>query len=164
MITIKPACIRDASFVMANMRPLDKLEVMCQVPETAKIHELAHWLVMGSDAFVAYVDDRPSMVFGTSPINAVCLSVWAVGTKRTRRCVPAVTRFMIGQHIPARIAEGFRSMEARSLVEHHEAHRWMTATGAVVHGPDFAYGRDDEMFRLFRWTAAVQPIAAERFL
>ncbi len=152
-ITIAPACLRDASFVMANMRPLDAQEVFCQVPEGTKVHEMAHWLVMGSDAYVAYYDGRPSAVFGTSPINVVCLSVWALGTKRMRRCAPAITRFMREEAMPRRVEEGYLSMEARSLVAHTEAHNWMLATGAVVHGPDFVYGRGGEMFRLFRWTA-----------
>lgn len=163
-VTIEPACLRDASYVMANMRPTDAAEVLCQVPAEVKRHELACWLVTGSDAFVAYVDGRPSMVFGTSPVNVVCLSVWAVGTKRARRCIPAVTRFMIAEHLPKRVAEGYKSMEARSLVAHAEAHQWMQATGAVAHGPDFAYGKDDEMFRLFRWTSEALAPAARRFL
>lgn len=163
-ITIEPACLRDASFVMANMRPLDELEVMCQVPDSARIHELAHWLISGSAAFVAYVDGRPSAVFGTSPINVVCLSIWALGTKRMQRCVPAITRFMIAEHLPERVAEGYKLMEARSLVQHEEAHRWMQSTGAVVQGADFEYGKGGEMFRLFRWEASAMEPATRHFL
>lgn len=163
-ITIEPACLRDASYVMANMRPLDALEALCQVPDGVRIHELAHWLISGSAAYVAYVDGRPSAIFGTSPINVVCLSIWALGTKRMRRCIPAITRFMIAEHLPERAAEGYKLMEARSLVQHEEAHRWMQSTGAVVQGDDFEYGKEGEMFRLFRWEARSLPAATRHFL
>jgi hypothetical protein len=57
-------------------------------------------------------------------------------------------------HIRDRVAQGYTSMEARSLLEHTHAHNWIRATGGVEHGPPFEFGRNGEMFQLFRWTAA----------
>ncbi len=162
-VEIKPACLRDASYVIANMRSLDAREVLCQVPEDTPRHELAYGLIMGSDAYVAYVDGRPAMVYGTSPINMVCGSLWALGTDRCKRAIPAITRHVLYELAPALHEAGFSSLEARSIVEHREAHRWMTSTGAVVHGPDFVYGRGGEMFRLFRWTPEAFAKARKRY-
>lgn len=152
MIEIKPATLRDASYVMANMRAQDQAEVMCQVPAATKTHELAYHLLMGSEAFAASYNGQPAVFFGTSPINVACLSIWAVGTKRMQRAVPAVTKFLRG-HVDTKVAQGYRTIEARSLETHYSAHRWIEGAGGVRSGEPFVFGRDGEKFLLFRWTA-----------
>lgn len=153
LVDIRPAILRDASWITANLRPLDRLEAFCQLPPGTKTSALAWFLVMGhGDAFIAYLRDEPAMVFGIAPINAVCLSVWALGTRRAPRVAPSISRWLRDELLPGKAAEGYTSMEARSLVEHHAAHRWMLSTGAVQHGPPFVFGRGGEEFILFRWT------------
>lgn len=153
-VTIRPAIIRDASWITANLRPRDHEEAFCQLPPDTPSSVLAHWLVMSSDAFIAYVDDEPTTLFGTSPINVACYNVFAVGTRQMRRTIPEVTRFLMVEHIEKRIREGAKTMEARSLANHTQAHAWMRSTGAVQLGKAFPYGRNDEPFVLFRWTVA----------
>lgn len=152
-VDIFPAVIRDASWITANMRELDRREAFCQMRDDVKTHELAYWSIHNSDAYVAYWRDKPTMLFGTAVANICCLSVWAFGTADTWRVASAVTRFMRHTHLPARAAAGYTSMEARSLVEHETAHRWIRDTGGVQHGPPFVYGKGGEEFILFRWTA-----------
>lgn len=154
MIEITDATLRDASFVIANLRPLDELELMCQLPDDVKRHEVAYALLHSGDCFVAKLDGQPVAIFGSSLVNQACLSLWALGTKRMRRVAPAITRFMFAKHIPDRADQGFRIAEARSIETHREAHRWMTATGAVRVDPPFEYGKNGEMFVLYRWTKA----------
>lgn len=151
--TIRPACLRDASWIMANLRPLDHLEAFCQLEPGYKTADLAAFSVQYGESFVAYDGDEPAMVFGTVPANVCAGVVWALGTKRARRVVPAVTRFFLEEHGPALLARGFTSLEARSIENHTDAHRWMEATGAVRHGEPFVYGRNGERFVLFRWTS-----------
>lgn len=151
-MTIEPACLRDTSFIFANMRPADTVEVMCQLPEGCKMHEVAWSMLQGGDAFVAKRKGLPVMVYGTAPMNVACLSVWAIGTAHTFRVLPAVTRHMIHEHLPERMEQGYVTMEARSHVGHVEAHNWMRSTGAVALGEPFIYGRDRQKFLLFRWT------------
>lgn len=152
---VQPATLRDASYVMANLRPADVEEVMCQVPEGVKRHEIAYSLLMSGDAFAALLDDQPVAIFGTAPINAACVSVWALGTPKVWRAVTEINRFLLNVHLPDRIAQGFHTMEARSHSAHHEAHNWIEALGGVQHGGPFEFGRDRETFLLFRWTSAV---------
>lgn len=147
------ACLRDASYIMANLRPADLDEVLCQVPEGTKRHEIAYSLLHSGDAFTAFVRGQPVAFFGTSPINAACLSVWALGTPAVWRAVPAINRFMCDEHLPACIELGYHTMEARSHTAHVSAHRWLEAMGGVQHGGPFEFGRGRETFLLFRWTA-----------
>lgn len=153
-VAIRPAIIRDASWITANLRAMDHEEAFCQLPADTPTAVLAQWLVLSADAFIAYVDDEPVTLFGTSPINAACFNVFAVGTRQMRRTIPAVSRFMMVEHVEKRIRDGARTMEARSLATHTEAHAWMKSLGATQHGSHFAYGRNDERFVLFRWTVA----------
>lgn len=154
-VTIKPAVLRDASFITANLSAIDHHEAFCQLPLGTPSIVLAHWLIYSGDAFIAYIDDEPVTLYGTSPINATCFSVWAVGTDRMKRTIPAVTRHLMTEHIEKRITQdGARTMEARSLVEHHAAHAWMKSVGAEQLGEPFEYGRDGELFVLFRFTVA----------
>jgi len=153
-VVIKPACLRDASFVMANLRPIDQLEAFCQLPDGVTSAQLAHYTVASSKAFVAYLDSQPVMVFGSSTINVCTVSLWALGTRKSWRVIPAVTRFMRDFHIPALIDSGVTLGEARSLLTHTQAHKWMRDFGAEVSGEPFVYGKGGELFQLFRWTVA----------
>ena len=148
--TVRPACFRDASYIVANMRKQDEDEILCQLPEGMKRHEIAYALLMGGgDAFVA--------------INICTLSAWAIGTPRTWRVLVEATRFLIADYLPGKIAEGYSSMEARTHVEHRQSHGWLESTGAVVHGPPFVYGRNGEKFLLYRWTVDAMTDAAKRY-
>lgn len=152
-IDIRPAVLRDASFVMANLKPLDHREAFCQLEPGFKTADLARYSLSYGETFVAFWRDQPVMVFGTAPINVCCLSVWALGTKNSWRVAGRVSAWLRDIHVPHRMKQGYTSMEARSLVDHEAAHRWIEATGGVAHGPPFEFGRDGEAFQLFRWTA-----------
>src|SRR5690606_3849111 len=94
-VAVIPACLRDASYVVANMRPADREEIACQVPVGVKDHELAYQLLMSGDSFIATLDGVPAAFLGTQPLNAACMVAWALGTKHMSRVVPALTRFAI---------------------------------------------------------------------
>jgi hypothetical protein len=153
-VTIKPAVFRDASFITANLRPIDYAEAFCQLPDGATTIELAWWLLHSGDAFIAYLDEEPVFFFGTSPMTSTCYSVWGLGTRNTRRVIVDVTRFLMTTHIEKRIAEGARTMEARSILDHHEAHGWIRSCGGEALGEPFEYGKAGELFVLFRFTVA----------
>lgn len=150
-VDIRPAVLRDASWITANLRPMDQLEVYCQLePEPSNV-ALAWWLI-SSEAYIAYCRNRPAMLFGTSKLNDVCLSVWALGTKDTWRVAKRVGEWMRDDYLPRKALEGFTSMEARSIVDHEQAHSWIEATGGRQHGEPFVYGKGGERFVLYRWT------------
>lgn len=162
-VTIQPAYLRDASFVVANMRPMDEEEILCQVPEGTKRHELAYSLLMAGQNFTASFDEVPAMFFGTQAVNAAIVSVWAIGTRLTPRVLPSVTRFLLSTHIPALLKAGFLGMEAHSLATHEESHRWMLSTGALAYGPPFVYGRNRELFLTFRWDDTALEVARRKW-
>lgn len=151
-VDIRPAVLRDASWIMANLRPLDHKEAFCQLERGFRTHELAGYLLRYGDSYIAYDRDEPAMLFGTTPINIVCLSAWALGTKRAWRVAGRVATWVRDEHVPALRREGYTSLEARSLCENRQAQDWIRSTGGVEHGPPFPFGSDGELFQLFRWT------------
>jgi len=161
-VTIHEATLRDATYVMSWLRPADEEEVMCQVPAGMRRDHMAYNLLMSGDNFAARQGDQPVGFFGTAPLNAACLSVWALGTRHMWRAVSAMNRFLIDEHLPARIEQGYRTMEARSIIGHTDAHHWIRQLGGVQHGPAFEFGRDREHFLLFRWHMDDLSLAAKR--
>lgn len=153
-VEIRPAVLRDASYITANLRAIDQLEAFCQLPDGFTTIELAYGLLHAGDAFIAYKGEQPVFLFGTSAIHPTCYSVWGLGTEGTTRVIPEVTRYLMTTHIEKRIAEGARTMEARSLLAHTEAHGWMRGVGATQLGEPFEYGKGGEAFVLFRFTVA----------
>lgn len=153
MIDIKPAILRDASYVTAHLRQSDVDEVMCQVPEDTKRHEVAHALLTSGDSYVATYKGQPIALFGWGVLNAAAVSVWAIGTDQMARAMPAVTNYFRNVIGPELVADGYLVMEARSHTEHDAAHRWMHSTGAVAGVKPYIYGRNGEKFITFRWTA-----------
>ena len=153
-VTIRQACLRDGSYVAANMKPEDRREIACQVAEGMTNWELAYMLIMagGSRSHVAYLDGNPEVLFGVTPVSVNCLSAWAIGTRHGWRCIPAVTDYWHDM-IPTLIDEGFNCMEARSIEGHTEAHAWLKSCGARSVAEPFRYGKGGELFHLFRWTS-----------
>lgn len=152
-VTIAPATLRDATYITAHLRPLDWLECMCQMPRDTTTVQLGTQMLMHGDAWVAKYDDRPTVFFGVTPSTATMFHFWAVGTKDTTRCVPKVSEHFVKVLAPHWVGNGFVLAEARSIVQHKQAHRWMRSLGGKQIGGDFPMGRDNEKFLLFRWTA-----------
>lgn len=162
-VTVQPATMRDASWVMAWLRKPDETEVMCQVPADTDRNAMAYNLLMSGDTFsIRWKGDQPIAFFGTNVINAACLSIWALGTDEMWRGVSTINRFLVEEHLPERIGQGYRTMEARSHADHDSAHRWLQAMGAKQHGPAFEFGRNGEKFLLFRWTSGDLAAVASR--
>lgn len=152
-VTIAPATLRDATYITAHLRPLDWLECMCQMPRDTTTVQLGTQMLMHGDAWVAKYDDRPTVFFGVTPSTATMIHVWAIGTKDTIRCVPRVSEHLVKVIAPHWIDRGYVLGEARSIVGHTQAHRWITSMGGRQIGGPFPMGHGGEEFLLFRWTA-----------
>lgn len=161
-LTVEPATLRDTSYVLYNLNPKDEEETACQIDPGIKRSELAWGLLQSGDTFAVRDDGNPIAVFGTAPLNRYALSVWALGTHRMPKALTAIGRYLLNEHLPAKVAEGYVAMEARSHAGHEDAHRWLEYWGAQRWGLPFPFGRDRDMFLLFRWSADDLPTIAER--
>lgn len=105
-------------------------------------------------AAVALLDGEPVAAFGAAgtPLQPQLRVAWAFGTKRFKRCVPAISG-EVNAWKPALMAEGVRRIEARTLVGHDLAGHWMTYLGAEREGVMRQYGTNGEDFELWAWTA-----------
>ncbi len=162
MIEVVDATLRDMSYVLYHLNPRDEEETACQIDPGMRRDHLAYMLLMSGDNFAVRIDDQPVAVFGTAPLNRATLSVWALGTDRMRKVLPAISRFMVDRHLPEMARQGYRYMEARSHVNHVAAHRWLRWLGGKVLGEPHPFGRDGELFLLFRWTADDLGIISQR--
>lgn len=154
LIEIKPSCLRDASYVFGNLNAADLAEVSCQLPSSMRPQDLAPFHVTALQSAVAYVDGVPAMFFGVGALNAACASVWAVGTSKGWRAVPAVTRYWHETLVPWMIENGFLYAEARSLATNERAHRWLRSLSAEAVTEPLPFGTGGEPFLLFRFTVA----------
>jgi RimJ/RimL family protein N-acetyltransferase len=153
-VTIRPANLRDACFIAANMRDQDRREIdaVLQFDSTAQI--AAACLYASEDrAFIAYLNGDPVAAMGLTPLHPGCLSGWAWGTKRMWRVIPAVTRFCRASWRKLQ-AEGFRRIEVHTIADHDISHQWLEKIGAKREGIARAYGRNGEDYVTYALTTA----------
>lgn len=150
-MSIVPATVRDLTYIAANLRPEDQREIACQLSPEARTGDIAAVAAHSTEAWVATLRGQPVAAWGVAPLAWSVLSIWAFGTRHMTRAVPAMTR-QIGERVDAWIEAGVTRVEARSIVGHDKAHRWMRALGAQEL-PCPCWGRGGEDFILFAWTA-----------
>lgn len=151
MVEIRPGTLRDISFVAANLREQDRKEIFAtaRLESTVQVAALSYY---GSHCWTAWIDDQPHAAFGvsdTSPLTPHLRSAWAWGTKRFKRCVPAITRFVLKEWPPLLFDDGAVRMEVRSLQGHDLAHKWLKALGARHEATMPGYGVNGETFELW---------------
>jgi hypothetical protein len=169
---IRDACLRDASFVAANMREQDAVEIDAVV-DMSNPAGVAAWLLNGSGAFqedpalnwarIAYLKGQPVAVFGIARIAPHIGSAWAYGTRVLPRVAKRISLWGMGFYPPAMINAGIRRVEVRTMACHDLSHRWLASMGAVLETPEpFEYGRNGELFVQYAWTRATWRDAAGR--
>lgn len=144
-VTIVPATLRDVSYILANLCDADRIELECQVP----LQHLSA-VCMASEGWVALLDGQPVQAFGSLPATLSVRTLWAFGTARRRRAIPAITRFLREQS-SRWVRDGVTRCEARAIVGHPTAHRWLLSLGGEAQ-PCKAWGRNGEDFVLYSWT------------
>lgn len=154
MIELIPSTPRDITIVAANMRQWDRTELEASAAGTMTERALFCHYTSFPWACVALLNDEPVAAFGAAgtPLQPQVKVAWAFGTGRFRRVVPAISR-EVESWKPHLIAEGVHRIEARALVGHDLAGRWMAGLGAKQEGVMRHYGRNGEDFELWAWTA-----------
>lgn len=129
-VVIRPGTARDMTWIAANLRPMDLMEI-AEVEPSKTPTELAMTMVMAPGAFpwVAHLDGAPCVAFGTVELHPGVAAGWAWGTRDFVRCVPAITRFMAAQMGPALIAAGVRRVEVRAMNGHDLGRWWLRRLG-----------------------------------
>lgn len=154
-MTIKPATLRDVCFIAANMRDQDRQEVMATALVQSMTQAGAMSFYSSQDwCWTAWLDDQPVGAFGISygnPFQPHIRQAWAFGTKRFKRSVPEITRFIRANWFDALIAEGVTRVECRSMLGHDIAHRWLTALGAHPECEMRNYGTGGQTFIQWVW-------------
>lgn len=140
LITIRPATLRDMTFIAANMREADRREIgaVIQAPDM----HIGYMLFAGSSglSYCAWLDDEPVCAFGVSRLYDGLGSGWAYGTRHMRKVMRAVTRFALREIRPKLMREGFRRIEVRTAVDHDISHAWLESLGFVREGIAKDYG------------------------
>lgn len=136
---IRPATLRDVTYVASYMRAADRREIVAILPATDTEIGAALWSG-SSDAWCAWSDGSPQVAWGFSPGFPGLLSGWAIMTERGVRLMPAVTRFMLRTIRPALLAGETRRIEVRTAIDHDVSHRWLEALGFVREGIARDYG------------------------
>lgn len=154
MIAIRPATLRDMTFIAANMRQPDYDEITAAVAIFDRT-ALGAAMFAASPAyrFCAFIKDEPVCAFGVATdANMPHAGVaWAYGTRRMRRAVPEMTRFGLSVLVPQMMADGLHRVECRSIIGHDLSHRWLEGLGAVREGIARGYGRGGEDFVTYAW-------------
>jgi len=152
-VEIGPANIRDMTYILGNLREEDRLEITCQC-ESDDTQIMALLCVQPGRSWIAYSNGVPAMAFGFTPqtLAGNTLSAWAFGTKRTLRCIRPVTKWVYRNLVREWIRSGkVTRIEARTIIGHTGAHRWLERTGAVLEGEIPEWGRDGETFLMYVW-------------
>lgn len=149
MIELKPSGLADLSYVIANMRDADRAEIFCQLPDDINAGQFANSVLNSNDSVTAFLKGNPVAAFWLSEMTVSTAFVSMFGTKHMIRTVPAMTRAIMEEHIPAWRNQGFIRFEARSLVEHTQAHKWLKGCGAKNEGILKSMGKNGEDFFMF---------------
>lgn len=152
---IKDLCLRDASYIAANMRAEDFREIAClwQNWETRALGACAIETAVTGMVWSVWYDGQPAAAYGFSHASAFDpdhWQAWAFGTDRFRRCVPAITRHL-NSLVPV-IERDCRRLQVLSLCGHDIAHSWIEGLGGRKEGVLKSYGRGNEDFCLYAWT------------
>lgn len=155
---IKPANIRDVSWIAANLRDADKDEVFCQVKAGTRPEWIAAAsLSSSSGAWVAHYKGFPTVAFGFGEVSAGVLLGWAYGREGAERCIPAITRWVYREMVPIWEHDGINRIEVRTIETHTQAHRWLEAAGATFVCELERWGRNGERFLLYEWVRGEVP-------
>ena len=150
---IRPATLRDATFIGANMRANDAHEILCQLPEgTSSADAAAICFATTPDGWkwTAWFNGQPVAAFGVMALTHCVWQGWAFGTDRMARVIPMVSLFMMNQR--ERMQEhGCRRLEARAFKRHNQARVWITHMGGTYRCDLPEHGRNGETFELWEW-------------
>jgi hypothetical protein len=151
-VSIVPGNIRDVTFVTANIRPVDRTELECQMPVFDG--SIASRMAIASShprSWTAWLGGEPRVAFGFSIVNCCTLQAWQWGDRYTTRCLPAI-RSMRPFILADLRQQGWRRIEIRVLAAHKHAIRWIELLGGRFRAKLYEHGKNGELFLLYDMT------------
>jgi hypothetical protein len=151
---IRALCVRDASYIAANMRRQDYREIAClwETWDSRMLGLCALETAVPGMVWSIHTGGQPAAAFGFSRASAFDpehWQAWAFGTDRFRRCVPAITRHF--RVLRPQIERDCRRLQVMTLKDHDIAHGWIEALGGQREGLLRCYGRGGEDFYVYAW-------------
>lgn len=137
-------------WVTMNMRVMDRVEIMACMPREFSLEDVIHHHAHSGSFWVAGLE-RPVVAIGRTNLHPGVCAVWMYATDEFDKIALSFTKWVMRDFTEGILRENIHRAEARSLAEHHEAHRWMEFTGAVREAPLRRFGRDEEDFYLYAW-------------
>ena len=156
-VEIRPATLRDLSYTAANAREIDRRELYASGPRSPSEAGWVTWYLTqntGGEGYCVWLDGNPEFAFGftcQSQLTPWLYSAWAWGSEKTIYCMPELHRWGAVHVLPTIKRLGAERVEARSLFEHTEAHRWMQSLGFRKEAVMDKWGRNGERFVLLVW-------------
>lgn len=158
-LEVRPATLRDLCFTAANAREIDKQEIVASGPRTMQEAGYITWELtdkIGGVAYSVWVDGNPEFSFGFTRQTELIpglFSGWAWGSDKTMACMVEISRWARNGHLFGILDKlGVARIEARSIHNHFEAHRWLLWLGFERETDLKDWGRNRERFVLFGWT------------
>ena len=150
---LAPLQLGPVSYVVQLMRAADREEIFAlrndDSPDNLAAEVFLRWGTLG---WVAWHDEFPVAVFGATQLWPRCWMAWMFATDNFPLVGFEVTRFIRRSMIPGLVERGALRCEARSIIGHTEAHRWLRESlGAIEEARLRRYGRNGEDFLVFRW-------------
>lgn len=126
------AAFRD---VLSDLREADRFEFACAGVSVIEVGNMASGL-LARDAYTFNIDDEPVFVWGIVNHNGIA-TLWGFGTPRTRRVIPAATRFGKRWWLPKVFEEGaVRRIEVRVPLKSQHSISWLRKLGMTVESWD----------------------------
>lgn len=137
----------DLDYVTANMREEERLD--CDCFGVTKEDATRLMVDLASHIYTAFVSGEAVFIFGVVPHDGTTtVSLFGFGTDKTKRVMPAVTRFVHETWIPAMYREGTRRIEVVLPVKHLPNIEWLQSFGMVAEEVVRAPANDLPMIRL----------------
>lgn len=156
-VQIKFATRRDLCYTAANAREIDKREILASGPRNMTeagyitFEGIEQW---GGIGWCVWINGNPEYAFGFTPQHVLMphlLSAWGWGSKKTVLAMPEMSRFARTELIKFLDIMGAVRIEARSLAEHKESHRWLEWIGFRKECELVDWGKDRERFVQYTW-------------
>lgn len=136
-----------AEYIARNLRPADQFE--CAAVGCTQEQLIAHVqpLAAHGEAYIAWFRGEPVWMWGVWQTVPGVFQLWGVGTEKTRRIMPALTRWGLGAWLPEfMVRANVRRIEVRVPYDSVHSVRWLMKLGMSieatlpnygVHGEDF---------------------------